>query len=162
MRESRVLVVLLLVIPGTVTGGKEQIVCVAMGYYLEEGMSQHLYLFTVEPKLNLTVGSVTCSSVTVSWTTVDNRTADITIFYNSTVHSGNVDYMRDASPPHTTMLPDLVADTEYTITVTATYSANTTTSGTVTANTSSGTTSDQGMYVWYIDMVYLRTIHTPI
>ena len=134
-----------------------------MGYYLEEGMSQQLYLFTVELNLNLTVGTVTCSSVTVSWTTVDNRAANITILYNSTVHSGNVGYMQDASPPHPTTLPDLVADTEYTITVTAKYSDNTTTSGTVIASTKSGTPSDRGMYVHkYGILTYIRTIHTQI
>ena len=129
---------------------------------IEEGMSQHSYLFPVELNLNLTVGTVTCSSITVSWTAADNRTADITIFYNSTVHSGNVGYMRDASPPHTTTLPDLVADTEYTIKVTAKYSDSTTASGTVTTNTSSGTLSNKRMYVWYIDMVYLHTTYTDL
>ena len=74
---------------------------------------------------------------------MDNRAADITILYNSTVHSGDVDYV---SPPHTTTLTNLVADSEYTITVTAKYSDNTTTSGTVTTNTSSGNTSNKGIY----------------
>ena len=73
---------------------------------------------------------------------MDNRTADITILYNSTVHSGDVDYV---SPPHTTTLTNLVADTEYTITVTAKYSDSTTASGTDIANTKSGTLSDKGI-----------------
>ena len=125
-------------------------------------MSQHLYLFTVELNLKLTVGTVTCSTVNVSWSIVGNRAADITIFYNSTVHSGGEDYMRAASPPHTRNLTNLVADTEYNITVTVTYSDNTTTSGTVTTYTKSGTLSDQGMYVWYVDMVYLHTTYTDL
>ena len=82
---------------------------------------------------------------------MDNRAANITIFYSSIVHSGDVDYMRDASPPHTRNLINLVADTEYTITVTAKYSDNTTAIGTVTTNTKPGNTSNRGIY---IDMVY--------
>ena len=142
--------------------GKEQIVYVTMGYYTEEGMSQHLYLVTVELNLNLVVGTVTCSTVNVSWTTVGNRAADITILYNSIVHSGDEDYMRDASPPHTRNLTNLAADTEYAITVTAKYSDNTTTSGTITTYTKSGTPSNRSMYVWYIDMVYLHTTYTDL
>ena len=87
----------------------------------------------------------TCSNVTISWTEADNRTAAYIIRYNSTVHSGDVDDVQDVSPQHTTTLPNLVADTEYTITVTAKYDADSTTaSGTVIANTKSGTPSDKG------------------
>ena len=63
------------------------------------------------------------------------------------MHSEAVDYRPDASPPsYTTKLTNLVADTEYTITVTAEYSDNTTTSDNdVTANTMSGTSSEKGI-----------------
>ena len=71
--------------------------------------------------LNVTGTEKTCSSINISWTAADNRTANITIHYNSTVHSGVVDYVQDVSPPRTTMLTNLVADTEYNITVTAKY-----------------------------------------
>ena len=73
---------------------------------------------------------------------MNNRTANITIRYSSTVHSGDVDYV---SPRHTTTLTNLVVDTEYTITVTAMYSDNTTASGTVITNTKSGNTSNKGI-----------------
>ena len=122
-------------------------------------MSQHLYLFTVELNLNLTVGTVTCSSITVSWTAADNRTADITIHYNSTVHSGAVDYMRDASPSHTRNLTNLVADTEYTITVTAKYSDSTTANGTVTTYTKSGTPSNRGIHMVHRYSILTYYIH---
>ena len=90
---------------------------------------------------------VTCSSVTISWTSEDNITADFRIFYNSTVHSGSVNYTQDASPPHTTKLTNLVADTEYTITVIAQYDdGSMTVSDTIRANTTSGTASDRGIY----------------
>ena len=70
---------------------------------------------------NVTGTEVTCSSINIFWTAADNRTANITIHYNSTVHSGAVDYVQDVSPLHTTMLTNLVADTQYNITVTAKY-----------------------------------------
>ena len=76
---------------------------------------------------------------------MNNRTANVTIRYNSTVHSEDVDYVQDVSPRHTTTLTDLVADTEYTITVTAKYSDNTSASGTAIANTKSGTPSENGI-----------------
>ena len=92
------------------------------------------------------MGTVTCSKVTISWTAVDKRTADFTIRYNSTVHSGAKNHTRDASPPHTTTLTKLVADTEYTITVTAQFDNDSTTVGdTVTVKTELGTPSDKGM-----------------
>ncbi len=100
-------------------------------------------MFTVA--LNVTITEETCSNVTISWTAADNRTADFTIRYNSTVHRGTVGNVQDVSPSHTTTLPNLVADTEYNITVTAKYSDNTTASGTVTANTKSGTPSENGI-----------------
>ena len=99
-------------------------------------------MFTVA--LNVTITEETCSNVTISWTAADNRTADFTIRYNSTVHRRTVGNVQDVSPRHT-MLTNLVANTEYTITVTATYSDNTTASGTVTANTKSGTPSENGI-----------------
>ena len=116
-----------------------------------------LYFCTVA--LNVTATEETCSNVTISWTAMDNRTADITILYSSIVHSGVVDYV---SPPHTTTLTNLVADTEYTITVTAKYSDNTTTSGTVIANTSSGKTSNNGIihHIYIVDQQLTKLLHT--
>ena len=94
----------------------------------------------------MTVTKQTCSSVTISWTPEDNRTADFVIFYRSRVHDGVVHYISDASPPYITKLTNLVADTEYTITVTAKYSDNTIYMAHVTANTKSGTPSEKGSY----------------
>ena len=84
---------------------------------------------------------------------MDNRTSDITIRYNSTVHGGAVDYMRDASPPHTTNLTNLVANTKYNITVTAMYSDNSIRSDSITVQTASGTPSSQGK-------LNLTTVHS--
>ena len=77
---------------------------------------------------------------------MDNRTADITIHYNSTVHSETKNLTMNASSHdhHTTKLTNLVADTEYTITVTAQFDNDSTT---VSDNviTKLGTPSGKGM-----------------
>ena len=104
--------------------------------------SQHSSCLTVA--LNVTVTEATCSSVTISWTPEDNRTANVVIFYRSRVHDGVVSYSTDASPPYTTKLTNLVADTQYTIAVTARYSDHTIYTDHVTANTKSGTPSEKG------------------
>ena len=95
--------------------------------------------------LNVAVTEATCSSVTISWTPEDNRTADFLILYNSTVHNGTVNYRPDASPPYTSKLTNLVADTEYTITVIAKYSDSSTINSTVNARTKAGTLFDKGI-----------------
>ena len=95
--------------------------------------------------LNATVTEETCSNVTISWTPEDNRTADFLILYNSTVHNGTVNYRPDASPPYTSKLTNLVADTEYNITVIARYSDSSTINSTVNARTKAGTSSDKGI-----------------
>ena len=98
--------------------------------------------------LNVTVTEATCSNVTISWTLEDNRTVDFLIFYRSSVHERILSYTSpDASPSYTTKLTNLVADTEYTITVVAEYSDNNVTSAHVTTNTNSGTPSEKGTYV---------------
>ena len=79
---------------------------------------------------------------------MDNRTADITIRYNSTVHSEIKNLTMNASSHdhHTTKLTNLVADTNYTITVTAQFDNDSTTvNDTVTVKTELGTPSDKGM-----------------
>ena len=101
---------------------------------------------TTELKLNYKRNKVTCSSVTISWTSEDNRTADFRILYNSTVHSGDKNHKKDASPPHTTKLTNLVADTEYTITVMAEYDNDgMTVSDTITVKTEAGAPSQTGI-----------------
>ena len=101
---------------------------------------------TTDLKLNYTESKVTCSSVTIYWTSEDNRTADFTILYNSTVHSKVVDYNEEASLPHTKKLTNLVADTEYTIIVMAKYDNDgMTVSDTIIANTTSGIPSQKGI-----------------
>ena len=100
----------------------------------------------LNPRVDPRLWNVTCSSVTISWTPEDNRTADFTILYNSTVHSGRVNYTQDASPPHTTELTNLVADTKYNITVIAQYDdGSMTVSNTISANTASGYPSKKGI-----------------
>ena len=142
MRDSTVLVVLLLATLGTVTDGKWERVTIKAA--LKDRRVTAFVLFTVA--LNVTVTEATCSSINISWTSEDNRPADFLIVYNSTVHSGTVNYTSDASPPYITKLTNLVADTEYNITVIAKHSDNTTTSNTdVTANTMSGTSSEKGI-----------------
>ena len=79
---------------------------------------------------------------------MDNRTADFTIHYNSTVHSEakNVSMAVSSQDHHTTKLTNLVADTDYTITVTAHFDNDSTTVGdTVTVKTELGTPSEKGM-----------------
>ena len=92
----------------------------------------------------MTVTEKTCSSVTISWTPEDSRTAHFLILYYSTVHSGTVNYTSDASPSYTTKLTNLVADTEYTIIVIAKYNDNSTVSNTINARTKAGTPSGKG------------------
>ena len=92
----------------------------------------------------MTVTEETCSSVTISWTLEDNRTAHFLILYNSTVHNVTVNYTSDVSPPYTTKLTDLVADTEYNITVSAKYNDDSTVSNTINARTKAGTPSGKG------------------
>lgn len=88
----------------------------------------------------------TCSSITISWTLEANRTANFLIIFRSSVHGGHVKYRRDASPPYSTKLTNLVADTVYTIEVTATYSDNTIKMDHVTTKTKLGAPSTKGMY----------------
>ena len=115
------------------------------GCLLPKGVTKFCALLTTALKLTLRVYRVTCSSVTFSWTSEDNRTADFRIFYNSIVHSGAVNYRQDAPPPHTTELTNLVADTKYNITVIAQYDDNSmTVSDTISTNTKSGTPSERG------------------
>ena len=90
------------------------------------------------------VNNKSCSSVNISWTPEDNRTADFVIFYKSKVHTGTGNYRQNTSPPYTTKLTNLVAETEYIITVTAKYSDKTRTNITA-VNTTSGTPSSKGM-----------------
>ena len=98
--------------------------------------------------LNVTVTEETCSSVNITWTANNNKTANVTILYNSVVHNNSVHYTQNASENRTTNLTNLVADTEYTITVTTKYSDNSTSNDTVTAKTKSGTPSGIGTYVY--------------
>ena len=79
---------------------------------------------------------------------MDNRTADFTIHYNSTVHSEAKNLTMDASSHdhHTTKLTDLVAATDYNITVTTRFDNDSATvSDTVTVKTELGTPSEKGM-----------------
>ena len=140
MRDSTVLALLLLVTLGTATDGKSYIVTLR-AIYQGKGSYSILWLLIVALKLN--VQNVTCSSVIISWTPKDNRTAHFTILYNSTVHGGAVNYMQDAPSPHTTKLTNLVADTEYTIT--AIDDDSMTVSDTITAKTEAGTPSNKGI-----------------
>ena len=140
MRDSTVLVVLLLATLGTVTDGKWKSVTIKAT--LKDRGSQHLYLPTVA--LNVTVTKATCSSVTISWTPEDNRTTHFLILYNSSVHKRTVNYMTDAAQHHTTILTNLVADTEYTILVIAKYNDNPTVNNTINARTKAGTPSGKG------------------
>ena len=79
---------------------------------------------------------------------MDSRTADITIRYNSTVHIGAKNLTMNASSHdhHTTKLTNLVADTKYTVTVTAQFDNDSTTvSDNVTVKTELGTPFGKGM-----------------
>lgn len=106
----------------------------------------HTTFFVPSPvAVDVTVTEETCSSVTILLTTDNNRTANFVIVYRSSVHTGTVKFNPNGSPPYTTKLNNLVVDTAYTITVTARYSDNTTTT-VVIANTKSGTPSGKGMY----------------
>ena len=74
---------------------------------------------------------------------MDSRTADITIRYNSTLHIGAKNLSHDH---HTTKLTNLVADTKYTVTVTAQFDNDSTTvSDNVTVKTELGTPFGKGM-----------------
>ena len=110
-----------------------------------QSVGGYILLSLLTVALNVIVTKETCSSVTISWTPEDNRTVDFLILYNSRVHSGTVNYRPDASPSYTKTLTNLVADTEYIITVIDKNSDNTTRTE-VTANTHSGTLSEKGMY----------------
>ena len=126
-----------------------------------EGKLQHLCLLTAALYLNLKVKNATCSSVTISWTSEDNRTADFRILYNSTVHSGDKNFKKDASPPHTTKLTDLVADTEYNITVIAKYDDdNMTVRDTISASTKSGTPSEKGTLYYDCRLISMHCTYT--
>ena len=105
-----------------------------------------MYLLTAA--LNVTVTKETCSSVNISWTSEDNRTTDFRILYRSAVHSGFVKYSTDASPPYSTKVTNLVADTEYNITVVAKYSDSSTINNTINARTKTGTSFDKGTVYW--------------
>ena len=156
MRESTVLVVLLLGTLGTGTDGNWQIMTLGIL------MKRQLTLFCI---CSLCVGlqlkqikrKTTCSSVNISWTPEDNRTTDFRILYNSTVHGGIVNYRPDASPPYTAKLTDLVADREYTITVIARYSDNLTVNNTINVTTNAGTPSEKGMYIYWITYILDKT-----
>ena len=98
-------------------------------------------------ELSLTVHTVTCSSVRIDWTAVGNRAVEVVTVYNSTVHKGTKNLTLNAleSRGYTTTLSDLVADTEYIITVTVRYGNDTiTVSNTTTATTKPGLPSDTG------------------
>ena len=86
-------------------------------------MLLHFCLPTVV--LIVTLTQTTCSSVTVSWTPSDNTTTNITIQYNSSVHSGEVDYNEGFLMHHAAKLTDLLPSTRYNITVVAWYKGNT-------------------------------------
>ena len=125
-------------------------------------------LLTVE--LNLTVHTVTCSSVRIDWTAVGNRAVEVVTVYNSTVHKGTKTLPLNAleNRDYTTTLSDLVADTEYTITVTVRYGNDTiTVSNTTTATTEPGVPSVTGTLdvnysciCTYIHMYALILIYT--
>ena len=102
-----------------------------------------MYLLTAA--LNVTVTETTCSNVTISWTSEGNKTTDFLILYRSRVHDGVVNYTSDAPRPYTTKLTNLVADTEYNITVIAKYSDSSTINNTVNARTKTGTSSAKGI-----------------
>ena len=103
------------------------------------------YLDPSPVALNVTVIEETCSSVTISWTPEHNRPADFVILYKSRVHSGTVNYRPVASPSYTTKLTNLVADTDYLITVIDSSSDNIATT-VIFTNTKSGTPSEIGMH----------------
>ena len=111
-------------------------------------MSDTLLVFTLlTAELNLTVHTVTCSSVRIDWTAVGNGAAEIVTVYNSTVHKGTkILTLNDLeNRDYTTILSDLVADTQYTITVTVRYGNDSiTVSNTTTATTEPGVHSGTG------------------
>ena len=86
-------------------------------------MLLHFCLPTVV--LIVTLTQTTCSSVTVSWTPSDNTTTNITIQYNSSVHSGEVDYTEEFLMHHAAKLTGLLPSTRYDITVIAWHKGNT-------------------------------------
>ena len=111
------------------------------------------YIYCTVPtvaSLDLNVTSITCSSITISWTPVEEKTpVNASAHYSSSVHSGvvaidQVDEQVD-EPAHTLSLSNLVADTMYTITVTVKYNDGTTASSSITANTMPGTLSNKGI-----------------
>ena len=106
-----------------------------------------MHVCLLHTELNLTVHTVTCSSVRIDWTAVGNRAAEVVTVYNSTVHKGTKNVTLNAleSRGYTTTLSDLVADTEYIITVTVRYGNDTiTVSNTTTVTTEPGVPSGTG------------------
>ena len=110
------------------------------------------YIYCTVPtvaSLDLTVTSITCSNINISWTPVEQETlVNASAHYSSSIHSGvmtteQVDEQVD-EPAHTLSLSNLVADTMYTITVTVKYNDSTTASGNITANTMPGTPFEKG------------------
>ena len=143
MTDSTALVFLLLATLGAATDGQWERVILTTAY--KEGV-YNICLFTCPftyVALNVTITEETCSSVNISWTAQGNKTTHFRILYWSNVHAGFRNYSPDASPPYTTTLTNLVADTEYNITVIAKYSGYTT-SMVVIANTKSGMPSEKG------------------
>ena len=125
-----------------------------------------LYLPTVA--LTVTATKKTCGSITISLTSSQepsrNNPVIIRILYNSSVHSGEVNYTVNAALPHTENLTYLVADTEYTITAIAEYSDRTTANGTISASTVPGTPADPGRgildFYAFIVIQYLSPTNT--
>ena len=108
-----------------------------------------LHLPTVA--LNVTATEKTCGSIIIylssSLEPPRNNPITIRILYNSSIHSGEVNYTVNAALPHTEKLTYLVADTEYTITAIAEYSDRSTANGTITASTTAGTLDpERGIY----------------
>ena len=120
------------------------------GYLKREGIN-NIYSVLPPIALTVTVSGRTCSSVTISSTSGDdNENTDFLIIYDSSIHEGFVNYRPETSPPYTTKLTNLVADTEYIIEVIDKHIGNTTTnSDTIHVRTIAGTESEEGMYYLY-------------
>ena len=114
-------------------------------------METYLILYLSTVALTVTATNETCGSITISLTSdspepPQNSSVSIRILYNSSVHSGevNYNYTQNNSLPHSKNLTYLVADTEYTITAIAEYSNGTTADGTISARTVPGTPAEPG------------------
>ena len=112
-------------------------------------MESYLILCLPTVALTVTATNETCGSITISLTSdspepPQNSPVSIRILYNSSVHSGEVNYTLNTSLPHSKNLTYLVADTEYTITAIAEYSDRTTANGTISARTVQGTPAEPG------------------